>query len=238
MNIYYLASENNKSLSGNSRVFSNDKTLILKKCWLSLQLNVEEDDRIFLIDGGLSDLTKKWLVDNSNCLISVVEKSKKEEKYSFLYTALQTIENNIEDSSHFLVEDDYLFVYDALKVIKSSLKHWNRFGVPEDDPIKYKNFDSYTINFIGNDRHWRQVNLAGWTVFGNSSVWKKHLQDLKAFYQNSEVDTKNIFTQLFRSYSINNPCAICPLPGVATHLKEDRMTPLINWEYVWNQFEI
>ena len=94
-------------------------------------------------------------------------------------TALDTLEENISDRSHFIVEDDYLFVYDALPVIKECLQHWHSFGSPDDNPQKYLDNIQESFVYVGNDRHWRSINASGWSVFGNSMIWKNFINLLK-----------------------------------------------------------
>ncbi len=55
MNIYYLASVKENTISGTKRHLweKTNKETVLKKCWISLQQSISEDDRVFIIDSNL-----------------------------------------------------------------------------------------------------------------------------------------------------------------------------------------
>ena len=232
MNIYYLASIKENTISGTKRHLweKTNKETILKKCWISLQQSIAEDDRIFIIDSNLPSELLNWMYDTSQGLVTQIQVPKTKEPYQFLLTALDTLEENINDRSHFIVEDDYLFVYDALPVIKECLQHWHSFGTPDDNPQKYLDNIQESFVYVGNDRHWRSINTSGWSVFGNSMIWKNFINLLK---ENSKTNNYEIFNNIFRQTP-----SICPLPGVATHLKEGHMTPLINWTEIWKEIKV
>ena len=67
MNIYYLTSLKEDTQSGIPRYLweKADKEIVLKKCWLSLQESISEEDRIFLIDSNLPTKLLNWLINNS-----------------------------------------------------------------------------------------------------------------------------------------------------------------------------
>lgn len=232
MNIYYLASIENKTQSGVPRYVweKESKELILKKCWTSLQESISEEDRIFLIDSNLPNNVSNWLIDKAVGLVSHIKVPKTEEKYQYLITALNVLETNINDKSHFIIEDDYLFVYDALSILRTCLQHWHSFGTPEDNPSKYAlPYDSFV--YVGNDRHWRSINSSSWCIFGNSQIWKSYIKLIK---ENAKTNNHNIF----KDNILQQTPGICPLPGVATHLKEGHMTPLIDWTNRWKEISI
>ena len=233
MNIYYLASNKNKTISGTPRYVweKADKELTLKKCWLSLQESISEEDRIFLIDDNLPEKTSQWIIDTACSLITHVKVPKTKEKYQFLITALETLQTNIDDRSHFILEDDYLFVYDGLDVVRTCLQHWHSFGVPDDNPNKYTvPYEAFV--YVGNDRHWRSINTSsGWSVYGNSQVWKSYINLLK---ESAKTNNYNVFKDTI----LQQASGICPLPGVATHLKEGHMSPLIDWTNRWKEISI
>jgi len=110
------------------------------------------------------------------------------------------------------------------------LQHWHSFGSPDDNPQKYLDNIQESFVYVGNDRHWRSINASGWSVFGNSMVWKNFINLLK---ENAKTNNYEIFNNIFRQTP-----SICPLPGVATHLKEGHMTPLINWAEIWKEIRV
>ena len=232
MNIYYLASLKEETQSGIPRYLweKADKETVLKKCWLSLQESISEEDRIFLIDSNLPTKLLNWLINNSVGLVTHIKVPNTNNKYQYLLTALEQLEQSISDRSHFIVEDDHLFVYDGLDVIRNCLQHWHGFGVPNDNPDKYTApFESHV--YIGNDRHWRTIHDASWCIYANSQVWKGYINLIK---ENSKTNNYNIF----KTSILQQIPGICPMPGISTHLKEGSMTPLIDWTNRWKEISI
>lgn len=228
MYIYFLASNVEDTQSGNPRYIweSAKKSDITKKSWDSLQQSITEDDRIFIIDSDLTDKQVQNLEDSARGLVTHIKVPKTKDKRQYLTTALETIEDNLDYSrGHFLLEDDYLFVYDALVILNQCLDHWSGFVVPDDAPEKYVTpYESQV--FVGTDRHWRTTKEATWCVMANAPTWKYYIKLLK---ENAKSNNYNIF----RNNILQQVPCICPLPGVATHLKDGHISPLIDWAEVW-----
>ena len=94
MNIYYVASIKENTISGTKRYLweKASKETILKKCWTSLQQSVSEEDRIFIIDSELPNNLLNWMYDTSQGLVTQIKVPKTKEPYQFLITTLETLE--------------------------------------------------------------------------------------------------------------------------------------------------
>ena len=105
MNIYYLASLKENTISGTKRHLWDkvNKETILKKCWVSLQQSISEEDIIFIISSEIPDKLLNWMYNTSKGLVTQVQVPNTKEPYQFLLTALDTLEENINDKSHFIV---------------------------------------------------------------------------------------------------------------------------------------
>lgn len=235
MKIYYITSEIESTISGKTRWNNLTKKQILKKSWISLNQSINETDFIYIIYDKVSKNTLNWMSETAQGIIKFIPVKKLTlNKYNFLLTALTELEKNLKNSErtdlHILIEDDYLFVYDALDVIRENMKYWHGFGVPYDSPNRYKEGVPCQV-FVGLDRHWRTVNRCeGWTVFAATQTWQSSISKIKEAAKNNDW---SIFNN-----GIEESPIISPMPGVACHLKEDHMTPLINWTDIWQAIEI
>ena len=88
MNIYYLASIKEDTISGTKRYLweKTNKETVLKKCWISLQQSIAEDDRIFIIDSNLSSELLNWMYDTSQGLVTQIQIPKTKELASLAFS--------------------------------------------------------------------------------------------------------------------------------------------------------
>jgi len=234
MNIYYITSEIESTLSGKTRWNNLTKKQILKKSWISLNQSINETDYIHIIHDKVSKNTLNWMSETSQGLVKFIPvKRLSLNKYNFLATTFSVLETALKDSErtdlHMIIEDDYLFVYDALDVIRENMKYWHSFGIPYDSPNRYKEGIPCQI-FVGLDRHWRTVNRCeGWTMFASTQIWESYISKIK---EATKENDWSIFAKIIQDAPI-----ISPMPGVACHLKNNEITPLINWTDIWQAIE-
>lgn len=232
MNIYLRISENQTSLSGEERWNSFDKRLILKKCWISLMLNLGQDDSLKVYYHNVKDKTLKWLDDkHTEGLIEFIQIDSKEESITTpLYHMKESILGNEDNKTVYaLLEDDYLWAPRSFKVIKEAFEKWPQFIVPEDDPHSYTTVKE-GITFLGKDRHWKTTDNISWNIFGTSLMFKEHID---TFINAGKVFEINMLKDILKeNYCIN------PIPGVATHLKDGHMSPYVAWSDIWEGITI
>jgi len=231
MNIYIRVSENQKSISGDDRWNSYDKRMILKKCWISLMSNLTPEDSIHVFYHDVSDKTLKWLEDKSQGLINFTKINSVEDSFKI---PLETMKEDLNketnpDKLFALLEDDYLWNTKALITIKVAAKYWKGFISPSDTTLNYKN-PRFSKVFLGTDRHWRTTNNISWNLIGNTKIFLKYVDDIKNAGIN--MNKKELNKILQETDCIN------PLPAVATHCKNNDMSPLVDWEFVWRGIEI
>ena len=231
MNIYIRVSENQKSISGDDRWNSYDKRMILKKCWVSLMSNLTSEDSINVYHHDVSDKTLKWLEEKCPTLINFTKIESVEDSFKVPLEALKNDIINESDSNKLfaLLEDDYLWNINSLNTIKETGKYWKSFITPSDTPLNYVN-QRFSKVYVGIDRHWRTTNYISWNLIGNKEVFLKYVDQIK----NAGIElNKNLLNNILQETDCINP-----LPALATHCKDNDMSPLVNWGFIWRGIEV
>jgi hypothetical protein len=233
MLVYFRACEKQGTISYVTRFNNFDKTIILKKCWLSIQKSITNQDTLILIEDGLSESTLEWLFANSSVpiqAISVPEHSWEYHQHTVvLVDTLKRFAEQYPNDLHYIVEDDYLHTPDALQVLRDNLFNWNGFAVPYDYPDRYSDPKPSQV-FVGKDRHWRTIDSSTMTVLAKGHVWSTVMPLLE---QAAPTSNDKVFETLYKQI----PC-INPLPGVASHLTDRHHTPLVDWVKIWNEINV
>jgi len=230
LHIYFRACEKQQAISNVMRFQNINKTEMLKRCWLSIQSSVTDSDTIIIIHDEVSEDTLKWLHKTSNTSnISFVEVEKHEWNYHLhTVTAIDILAEQcikFPDELHYLVEDDYLHTANAIWVLENSLLQWQHFAVSYDYPDRYRDGYEPALVMLGVDRHWRTVQSATMTVLAKGSTWLRHIETLRAV---APTSNDAIFREIFKQ-----DACISPLPGVASHMTDYHMTPLVDWVSIW-----
>jgi hypothetical protein len=231
MNIYIRISENQKSISGEDRWNSYDKRMIIKKCWISLMANITPEDSLHVFHHDVSDKTLKWLEEKCQTLINFTKIDSIENSFKIPLEKLKIDLENTQDPNKLfaLLEDDYLWNTKALITIKEAATYWKGFISPSDTPLNYIN-QKFSKVFVGIDRHWRTTNSISWNLIGNTIIFSKYVDQIKNAGINMNKEELNKILQ-------ETDC-INPLPAVATHCKNNDMSPLVDWGYIWRGIEI
>jgi hypothetical protein len=232
MIIYFRACEKQDTISYVTRFNNFNKTIILKKCWMSIQKSITKNDRVIVIEDGLSESTLAWLSNNSNSLVQFVSVPKHSWDYhQHTVSLIETLEkNSIEypEELHYIVEDDYLHTANAITVLSETLNEWQGFAVPYDYPDRYINPKPSQV-VIGKDRHWRTIDSSTMTVLAKGKTWLSVMNILKTA---APTSNDKVFEEIYKHI----PC-INPLPGVASHLTDRHSTPLVDWVEIWNKLD-
>lgn len=231
MKIYIRISENQKSISGEDRWNSYDKRMILKKCWISLMANMTIEDSIHVFYHNVSDKTIKWLEDKCQFLIEFTKIDSIEDSFKIPLELLkiELEQDQNPDTLYALLEDDYLWDTKAFSIIKEASGYWKGFIVPSDSPLNYTN-QRFSKIFVGIDRHWRTTNVISWNLIGNKKIFFKYIDTI--INSGIKIDKKELNSILQETDCIN------PLPAVATHCKNNDMSPLVDWGFIWRGIEI
>lgn len=243
MRLYYRICEEPEALSFTKRWQDKSKVEILKKCWVSINQSIMPEDKMILIEDQCSEELVAWFKDackTEHLEIRHIDKHPKDEypHYLLLIDLLDHWTVLEPDEVHFICNDDYLYLPHALHVMKSIFRDgWPGFVVAHDYPDRYtldKQFSSKTTHlcemFVGSMSHWRTVPSCPGITSAKGSTWQRYM----LLMHQTAVYHQDSWTWL--AYS--QVGCLAPIPGVATHLTEVCMTPLINWEKVWNEVKI
>ena len=97
MNIYYITSEIESTLSGKTRWNNLTKKQILKKSWISLNQSINETDYIHIIHDKVSKNTLNWMSESSQGIVKFITvKRLSLNKYNFLSTTFFWMVNNAQ----------------------------------------------------------------------------------------------------------------------------------------------
>jgi hypothetical protein len=226
--IYFRVCEKQQTISNVTRFSGVNKTELLKRCWLSLQSSITEEDHIFIVYDSVSDSTLEWLKSTANTTIELVPVEEHDWNYH-LHTV--TLVNLLEKKSieyptqlHYIVEDDYLHAPNAIRVMQDTLHKWPNFAVSYDYPDRYiKPTLCHVV--IGSDRHWRTIDSCTMTILAMGYRWLDIMPELK---KAAPTSNDKIFDDIFKQI----PC-ISPMPGLSSHMTDYHLTPLQNWAAIW-----
>lgn len=257
MIILYRASEANKSPGSVSdgsqdkpRWNGRKKDEIFRKCWLSLQQDLEGwADRIVVLADKVTEETKQWMRDT--CIIPTkleirdIPPRTEVPPYGthpypqyhpvtintcipFMETLIQLCEEYPEEVIY-CCEDDYLHTRGAIKILKNLYSAgYEGFYLPYDYPDRYFDRDRHCEVLVGPDCHLKTVCSATLTMAGKG---KTYLPFKYSILQAGIFSDDSWTWKAFRQ-----GVAVCPLPGTSTHLQDNCITPVVDWNEVWNQW--
>jgi hypothetical protein len=136
------------------------------------------------------------------------------------------------DEVIYICEDDYLHVEHATTAMKEIFKQgYQGFYAPYDYP------DRYTIDrhkdaelHAGPYGHLRTIPSATLTIAALGKTWVQYKYELLR----SGVFADDSWT--WKAFS--QVGALCPIPGHATHLQDNCITPYINWKTIYESIHI
>lgn len=235
MIIYWRVCERQNTQSFASRWRNLDKRELLRKCWLSVQQSVMPEDVIIISHEAVRQETLDWLAKNNKAIQLILhDGSQTPEKpyYTKLTEVMDEHTKAFPQEIHYLCNDDFLHLPEALVTLKSVYEEgWNGFTLLYDYP------DRYTLDlnrkcdlFLGSRSHWRTVPSCTGCTSARGSIWQQHM---KIFKQNALYNSDS-FT--WEAYAKSG--AICPIPGLATHLTQNCMTPRVNWDAYYDSITL
>lgn len=240
MLIYWRVCEKQETLSFVTRWKNISKLEIIKKCWLSLQQSVTSEDHIKIFEDSCSQELLDWLVKTSKTqtsIVSIPKLDKQRHEYPIHYILPLKIlldEDAILDDKNILYfcNDDFLHTPHALHLMKSVYQDgWTSFAVPYDYPDRYHlDRSKQTELFINRFSHWRTVPSCTGVTMAPGKIWLQH----KTIINQTSIFNSESWT--WEAYA-KTP-AICPIPGVSTHLTINHMTPSVDWDNIWNNINV
>lgn len=224
------------------------KLEILRKCYMSLQQGLTPEDTIIIINDRTSYETLRWMKENTQATfqtkdITPLDELRKNHAYPKYHpvvaNACQDLMEILIETSEvnpseiiYLCEDDYLHVDHALHCMKHVFEQgYKGFYAPYDYPDRYTVDRSKECELhAGPYGHLRTIPSATLTIATLGSTWLNFkFEALRAGVFADDSWTWKAFSQVG---------ALCPIPGHATHLQDNCITPYVNWKTVYENISI
>jgi hypothetical protein len=224
------------------------KLEILRKCYKSIQTGLDDKDLITIVDDRTTQGTLDWMRNNTKAQfriksITSLDDLRKTHPYPTYHPVtanscpdlmehLVAVAENNPDEIIYVCEDDYLHVDHAIFAMKEVFKQgYQGFYAPYDYP------DRYTLDrhkdaelHAGPFGHLRSIPSATLTIAALGKTWLHYKYELlRSGVFADDTWTWKAFAQVG---------ALCPVPGHATHLQNNCITPYINWKIIYENIRI
>lgn len=234
------------------RYINVDKSLLIKKCFLSLLNSIDKAK-------NLAEIKLLIIDDNSNrqtldSIVNFIEKyhidysieTCKEKGYN--YSALRQFELCAQKGKKWVycVEDDYLHFPNAIEqMLIMSDQFVNMTGTniairPDDDPFTYSannpHSRKYSLVLLGNDRHWRTLYNTHYTVFTHVEVFREYWEifaGLAKFYKKLSINEDKSINMIWERVPL-----FSPIPTLAMHISQNNEPPFIDYKTLWNSLDV
>ncbi len=243
------------SVNGSPRPFGLDKAQLIRVCFRSLVDSLRDVPHTITVIGDKLSPAMQDFFRSFNVQLILGEYGNDESLRQCFGHAL-TLDDN--DWVYFC-EDDYLHQPQCMSLIhrficnapdalhrERRLYNWASFLDlqskdliihPPDYPDRYKpKYRRFSLIFHSGDCHWRQITDTTFTILMKVSTLKKRYDFLMktSVRANDRMLSKRLYGRyLFGSKAL----CVSPLPGLATHMHHDTMTPLIDWEEVLEKYK-
>lgn len=250
IHVIFRACDIVNAVNANPRPFNLDKTTLVKLSFQSLYDSLQGiPHTIHVVGDTLSEQLQSFF-STRNCVLIQGDFGNDES----IRQTLKLAEQFPDDDWIYFCEDDYVHVQYAMRYIHNFLKNpcqtmdhekrlytWSSFVKlnnkdivihPTDYPDRYRGkYRRFSLIFHSNDCHWRQITDTTFTFLMKSSTVKKHKKLLLrcANGANDRMLSKRLYG---RFTFFNKVLALSPIPGLATHMHRDTMSPLIDWESI------
>ena len=239
------------SLHNAPRPFNLDKRSLIKVCFKSLYNAVKDHPhRITVLGDRLSDEMKEFFKSYPVTLLNEELGNDKS-----IRRQIEIALESPEDEWIYFVEDDYLHTPEAflwmddliknrkqymstkrlarqLRFIKVNLDERPLVIHTPDYPDRYlPKYLRFSLIFISKYCHWRQVTNTTFTFMMQGKTVRRYKDIL--LRSSIGADDGFLSRRMFAGLRFGSK-ALCvsPIPGVSTHMHEEVMTPLVNWEKV------
>jgi len=239
------------SLHNTPRPFNLDKRSLIKACFKSLHNAIKDyPHRITVLGDRLSDEMQDFFRSYNVTLLNEELGNDKS-----IRRQVELALESKEDEWVYFVEDDYLHTPDAFKWIDDlitnrkeymSKKRFSRqirfFSIRLDNqpmvihtpdyPDRYlSRYLRFSLIFLSKYCHWRQITNTTFTFLAEGKTVRRYKDIL--LRSSIGADDGFLSRRLFSGIWMGSK-ALCvsPIPGVSTHMHEEVMTPLVDWEKV------
>lgn len=239
------------SLHNAPRPFNLDKRSLIKICFKSLYNSVKDyPHKITVLGDRLSEEMQEFFRGYPVTLLNEELGNDKS-----LRRQMEIALESPEDEWIYLVEDDYLHTADAFKWIDDLIANRKSYMSTKrlarqlrsirlriddkplvihtpDYPDRYKpKYLRFSLVFLSQYCHWRQVTNTTFTFMMQGKTVRRYREIL--LRSSIGADDGYLSRKLFGGLRFGNK-ALClsPIPGVCTHMHNEVMTPLVDWEKV------
>ena len=175
-------------------------------------------------------------INQENKEVTINQKS----NMSNIYQSLLLSRDRSEDLTYF-VEDDYihevfsitemLYAYERI----SSLTKKEIIICPTDYPYLYTQADETKI-FLGENRHWRQIDQTLCTFLTSKKIVNKYWNELTSMCKTEHYPFEKPLHKIYKK-----ELCISPLPSLAVHFTNINsiygLSPNVDWKELWDSNE-
>lgn len=256
-NVIFRTCDAVQALRG-TRPFGLDKRTLIQECFLSLYDSIRPfPHTIHILGDKLSPEIQAFFAGLQKEDPSITLSNGSYGNDESIRQSLAKAMTFPDDEWVYLCEDDYLHTPEAFPWIDELITHrhevlrytprrsffrWflGRLDQkplmihPADYPDRYRH-DYLTLSFLFRTKynHWRQIGNATFTLLAEAKTFKKYRKALFRSAQGANDDYLSHWVLERLPYRGRAFC-LSPIPGVATHMHEDVMTPLVDWNVVHN----
>ena len=159
---------------------------------------------------------------------------------SNIYQSLLLAKEKSEDLTYF-VEDDYIHEKNCLSEILytyeriASVINEDLIVCPADYPYLYTHADKTRI-FLGENRHWRQVDQSLCTFLTSKKIIRKHWQEFISMCKFEHYPFEKPLHNIYKK-----ELCISPIPSLAVHFTNVNsiygLSPNVDWKRLWDENE-
>ena len=159
---------------------------------------------------------------------------------SNIYQSLLLSKEQSEDLTYF-VEDDYIHEKDSLSEILytyekiASLIKKDFIICPTDYPYLYTESDKTRI-FLGENKHWRQIDQSLCTFLTSKKIVEKYWEDFVSMCKFEHYPFEKPLHNIYKK-----ELCISPIPSLAIHFTNVNsiygFSPNVNWKRLWEENE-
>lgn len=224
------------------------KLEILRKCYLSIQSGIDEHDEIVIVNDRTTSETLTWMQNNTKASFKILDitplpELRENHPYPYYHpvvpNACPDLMEIIVDYAAsnpteviYICEDDYLHNNYAITAMKAIFdKGYKGFYVPYDYPDRYTLDTSKNCELhAGPFGHLRSIPSATLTIAAFGATWSQYkFELLRAGAFADDSWTWKAFAQVG---------GVCPIPGHATHLQNNCITPYVNWSEIYESISV
>ncbi len=262
INVIFRSCDAVNAVNNSPRPFHLDKKTLIKICFKSL-LNALDgiDYKMIVIGDNLSNEMRDYFLNfdveliegvfgNDKSIlesIKIAEKMNQKEWIYFCEDDYLHTKNSFEKIVNLIKVKDTI-IPGKLKInqllrkrtitlfsIKRYFSQPNLVIHPCDYPDRYS-LKYATKNFIFHtkDSHWRQISNTTFTFLIEAKEFLKHK---KTFIKSSKRANDGYLSKALygRSFFFNKLLCVSPIPSLSTHMHQETMSPVVDWEYLVNE---